>query len=160
MCLSRISYASYWIFSETFSNCDLAEFQVYSFEIILRGLRCVSQPKFNCIIPKLLWGVSKMCIRWNSIASYWIKSKTFSNCISAEIRLNPIEIILKRSRIVSSPNSFYLVPEMLQGISKLCLSWCSIESYWNFSKTFSKCPLAEFHLQRIEKFAGHFQIVS
>ena len=83
-----------------------------------------------------------------------------SKCILAETHMHPIETFLKLFQIVSQPKFCWILLKRFEHVSKMCFSWKSIASFWNFSKTFSKCILAEIRLHCIEIFLRILKAVS
>ena len=96
----------------------------------------------------------------NSIALHRYYSKTFPNCVLAEIQFRLIEISLRQFQILSWPKLTCLSSKLFYDSSKLCLSRNSIASHRNFSKTILNCVITEIQLPRIEILLRLFQIVS
>ena len=181
MCLRRNSMASYWNYSKTFSNfvsawiqlkpnkksfydvfelspspitfawyqkickafpkCVLGEIQWHTIEIILRHFPVLSQPKFSWNLLKNLSKTFSNCIIAQILSAWYQKCcKAFPKCVLGKSQWHPIEIFLRNFQILSQPN----------------LSWNLI----NFSKTFSKFLLAQTHLHGTQKFVTHFQNLS
>ena len=53
-------------------------------EISLIHFQIVSEPQFNCILPKIFRDISKFCPSRNSLRSYRNCFKTFPICVPAE----------------------------------------------------------------------------
>ena len=158
MCLSRYSMASYWIHSMTFSNFVSAEIRLNPIEIFLRRFRIVSWPKFICMVPEVLWGISKMCLRRISIASYWNFCKIFSNCFWAKLNCIFWNYSLTFPKCVLAGIQLHHAKNIVRHF-QICLSRNSIASYLNSSKTFSTSVLAEIRMPPIETFFKLFQFV-
>ena len=73
LCLTRNSIASYWKYSETISECVVAENQLHPIEKILRRFL--------------------LCLNQNSIACFWKSYMKFPKSVLSRIQLPLIEII-------------------------------------------------------------------
>ena len=81
-----------------------------------------------------------MCLRRKSMAFYWNSSETFSNCVSAEVRLILLKLFQDVLDFSPSPNSF---------------AWCQ-----KCCKAFPNCVTGKNQWHPIEIILRHFQIVS
>ena len=134
------SFACYQKCCKAFPKRVLGKTQWHPFEIFLRHF--------------------KLCLSRNSVEHYWIFSKTFSNCLLAHIHLHGTKKIVKHFHNVSEAKFNRILLKLFQGIFNFCLSLNSVETYLNFSKTFSICVLAQIPLHGTEDVVKYFQNVS
>ena len=140
--------------------CVLAEIQFRLIEIILRQFQILPGPKFNCSSSKLFQDNSNFCHSRNSSAPHRYYSKTFPNCVSAEIQFRLIEIILRQFHIFPEPIFNCPSWKLFQDNANLCLSRSSNASHRNCSKTILNCVVTEIQLPLIEILLRQFQNVS
>ena len=81
----RNSIASYRNYCKTLSNCSLTAFRLQCTKNTEGHFRNVSQLKLICFLINIFWDIFKLCLSWNSVESFWIYSRTFSNCLLAQI---------------------------------------------------------------------------
>ena len=131
------------------------------------------------MLPEILWGISKMCLRWFSIASFWNFCKTISNYFYAKLNCIFLKFFYDHSKKSLSWNSIascqkycQTLPNLSQSklncvlfevfydVLHMCPSRNSVASYWNFFQTFSICVLAENQLHCTEILLRHFKTVS
>ena len=101
-----------------------------------------------------------MCLSRNSIAPHRYYSKTFPNCVLAEIQLHLVEIILRQFQILSQPKFNCPSSKLFQDNSKFCLIQISIASHRLYSMTISNLVVAQIQLHLIEIILRQFQFVS
>ena len=136
-------------------------------------------PKLNCIWLKLFHDTSKVCLSWNSIATYRTYPKTNRNCNWADFHLHIIAHVLRISQFASKPNFKCIWLKLIQDLTQMLHSWNSITLYRSTSEifpilcevklicillknsqTFPNCVLAETQLHIIEHTLREFPNVS
>ena len=160
LCLSQNYIASHRKYSKTISNCVSAEIPMHLIDVILRQFQIVFSQSSIASHRTQFEQYYKLCLSQNYIASHRKYSKTISNCVSAEIPMHLIDVILRQFQIVFSQSSFASHRTQSKQNYKLCLRQNSIASDRNYCRTFTNCVLAENPLHLIEIILRAFQNVA
>ena len=105
----------------------------------------------------MLSGISKVCPRQNSMASYWNHCKTFSNCFQAKLNCTFLKTFKTFPKCVLVEIQLHHAEKIVRYF-QICLSRNPIASYLRYSMTFSACVLAEIRQQPIEIFLQTFSV--
>ena len=119
------------ILPKTFSNCLLAQIHLHGTKNVLRFFQNVSKAKFNGILLNLFLDIFRLCLSRNSVEPYWNYSKTFSNCLLAQIHLYGTEDVVRPFQNVSQAKLKRIFLKFFWDIFKLWHSRISVVFYWN-----------------------------